>query len=217
MFVKDNEVKGLGTLAEVYLTAKYLVFLGEELDPEHQTQLGPLNEFRNAFDHLMRVIASKTGLKSVQDVDEYARVNLDKAFGHVYRAGYDAVDLLAIIARERIERELSLFCAETINTVLPTYYSHIKPRIFQLETAIPDLRGLKDIGEPNVENFQKYLDVVSELTGYLGQIISAKPGLVAYEQGVNKAKCHDVWRRFAVGLAIALVSGLIGYLIKSAV
>ena len=44
-------------IIEYYNTIKSLYIECEESDPELKTNLQPLNEFRAAFDHLMRIIA----------------------------------------------------------------------------------------------------------------------------------------------------------------
>lgn len=51
-----NEKINWEDIVSLYNTIKSLYALCEETDPELNTNLQPLNEFRAALDHLMRII-----------------------------------------------------------------------------------------------------------------------------------------------------------------
>ena len=83
----DEEILGsLKDLTELYILVKEIILFGEEADPDKKTDLQPINELRNGFDHLMRVFASYFEVEREYD-KIYVKRNLEKAFGHVYRAG----------------------------------------------------------------------------------------------------------------------------------
>jgi hypothetical protein len=71
----------------------------------------------------MRVFAFKFGLKEADE--KYAVINLDKAFGHVYRAGYDLLDFISIVLRKKIRNELESISSEALATIFPEYYREI--------------------------------------------------------------------------------------------
>jgi len=208
----QKDLERLRTIAELYALAKDMVLHGEQIDPEQRTQVQALSEFRHAFDHLMRVFAFKFGIKTVADEDkaEYVGTNIDKAFGHVYRAAYDALDWISIVVMERVQVELAGLSAETIDRVLPTYYPQIRPRINQIITEeIPKMRAGKDVGSPSVENLQNYAALATELKGYVDQLVDAKPGFVDYQRRTAKSKRIEwLWYLLAaiVGGAVVVVA-----------
>ncbi len=95
-------------IAELYLVVKETILYFEEINQEQKTDIQVINELRNAFDHLMRVIAALFNVKKINnDSDDYILKNLDKAYGHVYRAGYDTIDFLCLTIKKEISDSLS--------------------------------------------------------------------------------------------------------------
>ena len=131
----SKESDDLVTIAKYYEVTKRLLILGEQLDLESRTLPQVINELRNCLDHLMRVVQFKAGIRSsVQDnsLADYTEMNINKAYGHVYRAAYDALDWIAMIIKERVVYELRPFSVEAINTVWPEYYSQLRPRFEEI-------------------------------------------------------------------------------------
>ncbi|MHB0939702.1 MAG: hypothetical protein ACYDCO_27705 [Armatimonadota bacterium] len=96
-------------ILEFYPRIKRLVCLCEKVDPEQRANLSPIAELRSALDHIMRAHSRLYGItvqfddepgESVTEEDtdryEYCRKHLDKARGHLYRAGYDAYDVISM-------------------------------------------------------------------------------------------------------------------------
>ena len=83
----------------LYNTIKWLYALCEETDSELNTNLQPLNEFRAALDHLMRIVA-------IEKLDEYKEKDADdeakKLRSHLRRALFDICDMLSINYRNKI-------------------------------------------------------------------------------------------------------------------
>jgi hypothetical protein len=80
-----------------YNLIKELYIEGEETDPELKTNLQPLNEFRAALDHIIRIIAIEK-----LDLDVYdAALQFDKLKSHLRRAFFDVCDVLAINYRNK--------------------------------------------------------------------------------------------------------------------
>ena len=82
------------------------------------------------------------------------KLNLNKAFGHVYRAGYDTLDLTTLFLQQYIAKEIARFSLETINSVFPEYYKDIRPSLEEIKDEIGKKRRQKDVGDHNCENFQ---------------------------------------------------------------
>lgn len=200
-----KEIEKLEELVKLYDAVKAVILFGEEISPHNVTFPQILKELRDAFDHLMRVFAAKIGAKAAP-TEDYVEINLDKAFSHVYRSAYDALDWISIIIRAEISIELDGYSTSAIEASLPAYYTTIKPR---LESAIPQgiarIRGMKDIGAPEPKSISEYANLVEELKGYRETIINAKLSLIDYSKREKKAKLRQ---NLIAGLVGAAITGL---------
>lgn len=207
----EEETKKLKEITALYQISKGLMLYSEEVDEEKRSYLQPINEFRNAFDHLMRVFAFKFGLKEADE--KYAVINLDKAFGHVYRAGYDLLDFISIALRKKIQNELESISSEALSTIFPEYYREIKPYIEDKSSEIAKLRAGKDVGDANVKDFEKYIEIVENFKSYFDKILKIKPSLIEYDQKTEKEKKKErVWQ-ILIGVIIAIMGAIVGVIL----
>ncbi len=125
-------------IASLYKEIKKIVLLAENENDEKAVILSSVNEMRNALDHLMRCYDSN-------NKDE-CKKQIDKAKGHLFRAGYDAYELLAMEATTKIKKIFSQFSTETITKVFPQYYTNIYPLISKFEKKLAKARSSKKIG-----------------------------------------------------------------------
>ena len=210
---KDGDEEQLRELTELYQVVKEIIIYCEEVDG-NMIGMPILNELRNSFDHLMRVNALHFGLKSTEEED-YKTDNMKKAYGHLYRAGYDALDWVCLTLRGRIVGEVQDFSLETINAVFPEYYKDIRPELVDIETKIGKIRQEKDVGEKNLSNFASYVNIMKTLKGHYKLALKKKPGMIEYEQKKEKEKKKDRRREITteiiIGIILALIAGAIGY------
>jgi hypothetical protein len=99
----------LRLLSSLYEEVKKIVLLSENKNDEKAVLLTAVNELRNAFDHIMRCYLDECDFKE----------HIKKAKGHLYRAGYDAYELMAIDLSSQIKHLLKDYSFEIINKVLP--------------------------------------------------------------------------------------------------
>ncbi|MGA9451420.1 MAG: hypothetical protein WBW41_08770 [Verrucomicrobiia bacterium] len=80
----------LKELTLIYAQAKQIILRAEELDPSFRSNVMVIKELRDSNDHIMRLFYEWfiTGAKD----EEYMLAQIDKARGHIFRAGYDAID-----------------------------------------------------------------------------------------------------------------------------
>jgi hypothetical protein len=122
MIFTEQEKSKIEKLVKLYINAKALILLTEEIDPNSQSNLQIIKELRDAFDHLMQVFYRKYEKKSGGAYDQnFETENLEKAIGHVYRAAFDALDGTVISLKESIANALSAFPVEVIIEVMPEY------------------------------------------------------------------------------------------------
>jgi len=116
----DTEKENIKQITQLYGKVKELIIFCEENHEEFKSNLHVVKELRDAFDHLMRVFAVKLDIKKEKD-ENYIQINLDKVFGHVYRAGYDTLDYATLILRDKINKEVINFSSSAIQSAIPTH------------------------------------------------------------------------------------------------
>lgn len=204
----DAETVKLRQIAAYYVAAKELIIYGEQIDPNHSTLSQTLNERVNAFDHLMRVVVEKQGMRRppVTDPTKYNKDNLDKAYGHIFRAAYDALDWVALTIQERIAKDIAPFPLETLHAVLPEYFNEIKPKLEKvLHKDITKLRNEKDVSDTSDSNLQQYIRTVAELKDLFDPIEKRMASLVEYE---HKRK-REVWVDWGLKIAAGVIIGFL--------
>ena len=168
-------------IISLYNTIKSLYALCEETDPELKTNLQPLNEFRAALDHMMRIAG-------IEKTDEYKDKSIleevTKLRSHLRRALFDICDMLAINYRTKIIDTLQEYIVAEIKQAIPTYYSEIRTRIESISEEIPELRTEKRYNSIEEEEtaVEDYPEVIKELQGYYKTINNAVPSLIEIKE-----------------------------------
>ena len=88
----------------LHSTIKGMILYTEEISGRTNAQ--ELLEIRDAFDHFLRVV--KVELDGNANT-EYEVENLDKAIGHLCRAGYDVLDWTSLVLRQKMENRVKMF------------------------------------------------------------------------------------------------------------
>ncbi|KAF5029685.1 hypothetical protein DSECCO2_646010 [anaerobic digester metagenome] len=214
---RDLEV--LRKTTECYGILKDLALYAEELNSE--SFLPPINEIRDAFDHLMRMYSVLFGLRDGDS--EYIKENLDAVFRHVYRASFDYLDYIRIYQKDYMHRRLEGISQQTIVNLFPEYYREILPEIESCLEDIPLYKASKDIGKPDMETVERYHAKVLKMRDYCAQINKMAPALIEAESklrgeaeqrerkesGIRRA---ETWKYLLFTIIGAIVGGIIGHL-----
>ena len=183
----------------------------EENGIELKSFLQPNNELKNALEHIVRAKANELGLTLTSPIDQpYIQTNLDRALGHEYRAFFDICDWLSIILRRELLESLKHYDHETINAVIPSYYSAIRPKFEKICSDIATVRTSKDIGMVNniLAEVEKYNSILAELISINSEIKAKIPSLIDLSRSRRKsdkrAKYWDILK-----LVLAIVIGAI--------
>lgn len=150
-------------ICKIHLFTKHYLLIAEELSVEGDLFLQPLKEHRDAYDHIIRVYATKIGLNNPTNSDIYMKKNMSKALGHEYRAFFDMADWFTLICRERTNKLLANISRIKIDELYPEY-KQLKRMLLELPEEIANLRENKDIGKNDgsllveVDNYVKILD-----------------------------------------------------------
>lgn len=200
-----------------YNSIKSLYIESEETDPELKTNLQPLNEFRAALDHLMRLVAiEKLDCYQEQDSSEQA----DKLLSHLRRAFYDISDMLSMNYRNKIIDLLEPYSSEVISKALPEYYSKMKPDIEEMSLEIAKLRADKKFNKVSeLEQLEKYKSIVTKLRDYYRTILKTAPSLNELHKEFTsnkKANRNDKIVSIAIavaGIVIGVITAIVGWVL----
>lgn len=216
---KNNILEQIRNITELYIVVKETIIFFEETNPEQKSDIQPINELRNAFDHFMRVSAAWLEIKIPNENDkftttEYMQLHLDKCFSHVYRAGYDTADFLALTIKDQITNVLEKYSPEDIKSAIPEYYSIIKPAIIEINSAIADFRSKKDVANLKPSHLINYIAEIKTLVNHYKTVTKAIPSLSELKEKrtkeKNKNELYDWTKRIIIGLIILVFGIIIG-------
>lgn len=157
----------LENTAYVHSLTKHYLLIAEELAPDGNVFLQPLKEHRDAYDHIFRIFGLSLREKGElpKSIDDYMLDNLKKAFGHEYRAFFDAADWLTFICRRYIRESLSVQEIRDRYTSMFDFDS-TKSFINNVSFVIAEYRKTKDVSSnkvPLLTEVDKYKEVLDQL------------------------------------------------------
>lgn len=220
-----------------YTEIKVKIIKCDTQDKNKSVSLVAVNELRNAFDHLYRaqiVFRNLTdrvkqllpAYEEPHDKPGYCKKHLEKAWAHLYRAGYDACDLICINLLTDVEVEwVSIsreYKTEVINATMPEFFSDIYDKIVAAKQESVISRSLKDIDsqksvvskEEEKDRFHKYEDIVNDLESIQNLLRSKRPNLAAYAKKHGQEERTKTIKHILLGILITMIGGII---VKSAI
>ena len=195
------------------VTAKYsmlkeVYILCEETDPELKTNLQPMNEFRAALDHVMKI---NNALYEKNDDDE-CKKQFEKLNSHIERAFFDVCDMASINLRNMIIDNLEKYDSSVISEVLPDYYKKTKSEIEEIRHRIVGYRKDKGQYEP-VDLLISYKKDIDRLREINEEINLKSGGLRELQDRVKKEKRRENRPGIIIGIigiAIGTIIGVLG-------
>jgi hypothetical protein len=145
-------------LYNLYKEVKNIVFLAEYENKEQKYIISSVNELRNTLDHIMRSF----------DSPEFMDSSFDKAKGHLYRAGYDAYEIVVLSKLAEIKNLKEEFRIEAISLAYPEYFSIDIPTIKKAQLELASARGNKHIDNGIIlsveeKHFSKFESIATDL------------------------------------------------------
>lgn len=208
-----KELESLKYLADLYTQAKSLVLYSEEVDPDSRSNIQVIKELRDAFDHLMRVVAARlsdTPPPGSNQAD-YCDKNLEKAVGHVYRAAFDALDGTMLSVKEKVVEVLEGYPLSVVTEVIPDYWAK-KTRLNQLTANVAENRASKDVGGNLASTFDRYVADTAELSTFHNELMKLGPTLDECKRRQEVEQVDEDRRHrknhFLSGLGYSIVVGL---------
>ena len=218
-------------LVTLYKDVKAYVISSEKLSKDSRISVPALNELRNAFDHNMRADAVwrhgeplPDGVES--DAFTYCEKNIEKAIGHVYRAGYDALDIIALGKIRLIKKYVDSFRITTLHTVIEDYTGKIRKPFRTAIESCNDAKMGKDVEPKRIQDHPQfygwYIQAIESLDSVLDVYESHEEDLLAAEQQVASSdqSQRDLARRqrnFAIwGMVLGILFG-VGSIVASVI
>jgi hypothetical protein len=209
-----EELKGL---VDLYILVKKWIIDAEELDARLESNVAAIKEMRDALDHVIRFISRYMEGSSDND-REYLVLQIQKAYGHIYRAGYDSLDGVIVSVLARIEEEyLADIPVSSIRDVLPEYWREYRPRLEEIREKASEYRAQKDIGHVNGELFGAYQNDALDALKIGKKIRDAQVGLQDHklrsEKAERQSKRKDWLVKYIVPLSAAIIGSLLTWLL----
>ena len=167
ILLNEENTKRLDQLGKIHNYTKHYLLLAEELSEDGVAFLQPMKEHRDAYDHLVRVLSLHTRVDDLPndfDYNYYINDNLQKSYGHEYRAFFDTADWLTFICRKAIRETLS-FAAKRkmyISKYGEKDFEEIRRFINNVPFEIAKYREKKDVSKSalleEVEEYRVALD-----------------------------------------------------------
>lgn len=193
-------------IINLYNYVKNLYALCEEVDPELNTNLQPLNEFRAALDHLMRISA----IVNLEEYSEYDAVEESKSlYGHLKRAYFDICDMVTIHYRNRIVDILSKYEKDEIQSAIPSYYSGIRPELEAASENIAIFRTENRFSK-NRNDIEEYYQLIEKLGEYYNTVLHAEPSLMDLKAERLKKENKELKKEKKDKIIIPIVCAVIG-------
>lgn len=213
-----SEMKQLRDYLDLYRRTKQAILFAEEIDPEFRINIQAIKELRDAHDHFMRAIArleEDGALDNIANANhetiKYCEMQFTKAYGHTYRALFDALDGTLSHQRLILADSISRYSHEALSEVFPDY-PQMRQAIIKANAEIAEYRLKKDVGEGCSKVVDEYFILANKMQDYIVSILGAAEELEQAQnrhEDVLKEKAGD---RRTVYIA-ATISGLMSALV----
>ena len=157
-------------LAELYESVKPIFLLVEYFNEKDGIVLTSMNEIRSAFDHTMRALRCDSS-QSLED-------EFDKARKHLYRAAYDACEIMVLDRLDFIGRLKRGIPYDVLVRFYPEYATEILPLTLRLRREAAEIRTMAD----SKERLDEYCSLILKLIDYTEQLEKVLPAVKKYKK-----------------------------------
>lgn len=208
MNLNEKELKLLEQVCKQYIATKGLVETAEKTDRKSGANVQINKEFRDALSHLLRAFGDilLTNGEKKKEKDDYYSVNFDKAIGHLFRAGFDAMEGVIISLRENIN-ELKDFPPSIRNQVMSDYVSRIE-KLENFHYKLEKYKANKDIGNDSSTIFMKSIEEMRENQIMMAGLDESVSEMYNLQEEYNKNK-KLTWIQGVILSVFSLVLGIV--------
>lgn len=202
--MKDRIKKALEGFVKDYAHVKGLILKAEELDVQFRSNIITIKEMRDAGDHVMRFLADSVSEGDIYKGEEYQLQQIEKARGHVFRAGYDALDGIVVSYRIRLADAMTKISNEAIAEIFPAYYEKF-PQFEEVCLQVAVHRQDKDIGSHTSDNLEKYMERAKDVAAFCSDGLKRIPLMRDWDR---KARRKLIYEKVVLVIIASVVAGL---------
>ena len=198
MIRKEEEGKFiffLNEFMEIYEEVKISVLTAENLDNNSKTYVAILIELRNALDHIMRAVHS----------DKNTDKELSDAKDHLYRAGYDAFEILAVNVSYSMINDLKDLDPDAIAHEFEEYYNRIRPELMDIKVQLAEIRSDRENPNDSKKVFTEYSKRIKILITDAQKVKEYIPLIIKYQNSQKKKKRKDRIYNLLVGVIVGII------------
>jgi hypothetical protein len=130
---------------------------------------------------------------------------IDKARGHVFRAGYDAIDGVVVSYKIKVSAALCKISTGAISEVYPEYYTHAVVADGLCE-KVAHHRNNKDVGDDSLQNLEDYAVEAKKVAEFSKNALSKVPLMLSWDKkNRGKSFFENVVLALIIGSVIAIV------------
>jgi hypothetical protein len=196
-----NVQSRLKELAEIYVKAKLMVLLAEELDPSFRSNVMVIKELRDSNDHLMRLFEEWFINPAPEKNEKYMLAQIDKARGHIFRAGYDAIDGIVVSYKIKAAKAMEKISNEAITAIYPDYYSHAV-EVDILSEKVAFHRNEKDVADDSLKNLEDYAEDAKRVATFCKTALSHVPRMIHWDKKQRRA---DIWEKVILAILLLVI------------
>ena len=156
----------LTKLSETYKSVKHIFLLVEYYNGNRGIVVSSINELRSAFDHVMRAM-TKMDKSELED-------EISSAEKHLFRAAYDACEVIILDRLDYIERLKSKVSIKAINKVYPEYATEVLPFAAKLKKDVVGVRQIDNLRE----RVNQYEEQINKIIDYSENLEVLMPAIV---------------------------------------
>jgi hypothetical protein len=181
-----------------YFEIKELIAAAEREDGEQRISISAIAELRSALDHIMRAHNVEHELISEDEISKssgltpkvYCKKNYEKAYAHLYRAGYDAYDCIAIGIIDEIDKLLDSVSKHALYTVIPGATDTIINPYREAKKLFTSAKIKKDVESHNQERkqFEQYESANGQLCDILDMLNGHARTLIEFDKNYSIIK-----------------------------
>lgn len=201
--INQNFLNRFKELFELYKTVKSYILLSEEVTGK--LVAASVNELRAVLDHLFK---SFYFTNEVLDVDKQ-EAEIYKAFRHLKRAGYDALEVIALYKLPEIKSILNNYSVDTITTGYSDYYTKDRKALSKIEKQLAKDRDGID-GATFFDDFEILITKLLEIDDRISDVV---PTLNEIKQKIKKNSNRKVIKNVIVGVVIGLSVSVVSWLL----
>lgn len=154
--------KKLTELSEIYKSVKHIFLLVEYYNGKKGIVVSSINELRSAFDHIMRAM-TKDDSSGLED-------EIDSAKKHLFRAAYDACEVIILDRLDYIESLKNRASYRVLSKVYPDYVTEILPFAAKLKKEVVEVRQIDNL-EERVKQYEEKITQIIDYSERLEQQI----------------------------------------------